>query len=50
MITIVRRDASSDTDRFQQNLSNLVELSAFGGYDLTADQSFYDSTPMSQDE
>jgi hypothetical protein len=49
MIAIVRRDPISDGDRFQQNPSNLVELSAFGDYDLTADQSFDDSTPMSQD-
>jgi hypothetical protein len=41
-LPIVRRDAIPERDRFQQNLSNLVELSAFGGYDLTADQSFGD--------
>jgi hypothetical protein len=39
---IVRRDAIPEKDTFQPHLVNLVELSAFGGYDLTADQGFGD--------
>jgi hypothetical protein len=41
-LPIVRRDAIPEKDSFQPNLSNLVELSACGSYDLTADQTFAD--------